>query len=86
MKWLLLIGLFAAFLVAATYALKAEWIRDQVLNWTAKAYGANSLASRLQRSFVGNAQYVATFRIVAVVVAIALLAAIMYVITAGPIT
>jgi hypothetical protein len=84
MKYLAVVGLFAAFLVAATYALKANWIRDQLLNWTARAYGTESPSFRLQKWFVGNALYVASFRIVAGVVAICLLAAIIYWVSAGP--
>lgn len=84
MKYLHVIGLFAAFLVAGTYALKAGWIRDRLLDWTARAYGTNGLSFRLQKWFVDNALYVASFRIVAGVVAICLLAAIVNLIVAGP--
>jgi len=70
--------LFVGFLVSATYAIKAEWFRDRILQWTAKAYGTKGLLFHLQRWFVGNAFYVASFRITAGVIAICLLAAIIY--------
>ena len=84
MKYFPVVGLFVAFLVATTYALKADWIRDQILHWTTRAYGADGMALRLQKWFVGNGVYVASFRIVAGVVAICLLVAIVYLVTAGP--
>jgi hypothetical protein len=83
-KYFSVVGLFVAFLVAATYALKAEWIRNRILQWTARANGTDGLSFRLQRWFVGNALYVTSFRIVAGVVAICLLVAIVYLVTVGP--
>jgi hypothetical protein len=84
MEFLPIVGLFAAFLVAATYALKADWVRDQILNWTAKAYGADGLTFRVQKWFVNNALYVTSFRIVAGVVAVCLLVAIVVLLRSSP--
>jgi hypothetical protein len=84
MKYLPIVGLFAAFLVAAAYALRANWIRDQLLSWTARSYGTDSFAFRLQKWVVGSALYVTSFRVVAGVIAICLLGAIVYLVRAGP--
>ena len=84
MKYLpLIVVLFVGFLVSATYAIKAEWIRDRILQWTSKTYGTKSPVFYLQRWFIGNAFYVASFRIAAGVIAICLLAAIICAFTAG---
>jgi len=56
-KYLPYLGLLLAFAVTATYALKAEWIKDYLLNWTEKAYGDRSLAFRMQKWFVGAHRY-----------------------------
>jgi hypothetical protein len=79
----LIIGFCAGFLVAAVYALKAEWIRDYLLNWTGNAHGTSSAAYRLSRWFVSNAFYVVGFRIVAGIVAACMLAAVIYLIVMG---
>jgi hypothetical protein len=83
MRYGLVIVTVAAFLIATGYALKAEWIRDHLLNWTAKTYGMTSTPFRMQKWFVNNSLYVTSFHIVAAIVAIALLGAIVYMIVAG---
>lgn len=83
MKYLLVIGLFIAFLVTATYALRGDRIMDNVLKSSAKAYGTRSLVYRLQRSIISHPAYTPTFRITASLVAICFLAASIYVLVFG---
>ena len=79
-KYLPYLGLLLAFAVTATYALKAEWIKDYLLNWTEKAYGDRSLAFRMQKWFVDNPFYVNGVRIVTGIVAVCFLAIFIYLI------
>ncbi len=83
MRYALLVGIFAVFLMAAFYAVKAEWIRDYLLNYTARTAGTTSTAFRLQKWFVGNSFYVAGFRVVSAIVAAASLGVMIYLIVVG---
>jgi len=80
MRYALLVGIFAAFLITAGYAMKAEWIRDYLLNWTARTCGRTSAPFRIQKRFVDSPLYVFSFRIVAAIVAAALLGVMVYLI------
>jgi hypothetical protein len=62
--------LFLMFLIASTYALKTDSIRDYTLSLTSRTFGTNSRLFRLQARFMGNAAYVMSFRMVACVVAV----------------
>jgi Gpi18-like mannosyltransferase len=81
-KYLTIMGLLGAFVVTTVCGLKAQWIRDYLLNWTARAYGSSSVSFRLQKWFVGNSFHVVGVRIVASVAAACMLAAMIYLIVA----
>jgi hypothetical protein len=83
MRYTLIAGVFAAFLIAAAYAVKAEWIRDHLLNWTARTYGTTSAPFRMQKWFVDSPTYIASFRVVSAIVAIVLLGIMIYLIVVG---
>jgi len=82
-KYLTIIGFLGAFVVTTAYALKAQWIRDYLLNWTARTHGSSSVSFRLQKWFVDNSFYVVGVRIVASVAAACMLAAMIYLIVTG---
>lgn len=83
MRYALFVGCVVAFLVTAGYALKAKSILDLLSNWTARTYGEASTPFRMQKSFFDSSLYVAGFRIVSAIVAIAMLGAIIYLIVGG---
>jgi hypothetical protein len=79
MKYLLpvvLLGMFAALVV---YVIKAEQIRDRMLRSAARVFELNSSAYRFQKWFTNNALYLISFRIVAFIAAVVVLAALIYV-------
>ena len=79
-KLLPYVGLFLAFLVAALYSLRTEWTKDCFLAWTARAYGNDSIMFRLTKQFIDRPSYTYSMRIVAGLVAICLLALLIYLI------
>lgn len=83
MNYSLIAGLVAAFLISVFCAIEAKWIRDYILNSTVKYSGVDSLSYRLQRWFIGNDLYVMSVRIASSLIAICILAMIIYVVTSA---
>jgi hypothetical protein len=79
-KYIPHLGSLLAFAVTAVYAIKSEWIRDYLLNWTERAYGNRSLVFRFNKWFVDNPFYVTGVRIVSAIVAICFLCIFIYLI------
>jgi hypothetical protein len=77
-RYILLLPLLATFVVAATYSLRARWIRDRLLDRSARAYGRDSPEFRRQEAFIGSEWYVAGLRFASGVVAMGMLVLLYY--------
>jgi hypothetical protein len=78
MQFLAIVLVVIGFLLFAASALKAEWIIDKILSYSARVHGTSSWVFRMQNRVMNNSFYIASFRIIAGINAILVLALIIY--------
>jgi len=80
MKYMILVGLIASFLISILYCIKADSIRDWTLNMTKHSLGSESEIFKSSRLFVESRYYVLSFRVASGIVAVCILILIYFVI------